>query len=328
MQYTLWYVGLVQVVWDNQALQTLTTDWILNFMAQNLPQLAQAPAHTAIPASNDASTNVYPLTKPGKEIGALLGVYGKSRSFLFVWGFLALLFGSAGFFVLSLIPKIGTTLRFNGNVSMVYVVGLGCLIVALGIAIVAWRLTASQPTFYLYENAIRAKGPQFDRTDFYHDLEDLFTFFYGGMAYRASSHAPWTFIGSRIHRFGELSQRLRAMHVEKRGERLYTELMAGKSVFFHCLPDEVALSKSFFASRNMNHRTFKIELTATHLKLKNKQIEVQHIGDIIHNAWTERSRILDHEGKVFHAMHPTAIMSFDVLYALINHLNDTSSDSA
>lgn len=265
-----------------------------------------------------------PRENPSRSAGSLLGVYGKSRSFLFVWGFLATLFGAVGAFVLSLIPKIGTTLHFSGNVSVLYVVGFGSIALGVVIALAAWRLAASQPTFHLHENAIRVVDRHGDRTDFYQDIEDLYTFFYGGIAYRASQHSPWTFIGSRIHRFAELSQGLRDLHVEKRGSHLYQELMAGKTALFHCLPDDIALSKSFFASRNMDHPTFDIALTAGQLKVKDKLIDIQRIGDITTNAWIERSQILDSDGRVFHAMHPMAVMSSDVLHVLIGRLQESA----
>jgi hypothetical protein len=187
---------------------------------------------------------------------------------------------------------------------------------------VAWRLAASQPKFYLHEEAIRAVGRHGDRTDFYRDIEDLYTFFFGGIGYRASMQAPWIFLAGRIHRFADLSQRLRALHVEKRGEQLHQELMSGKRVAFRCLPDSVALSKSLFASRNMDHPTFNVELTSSQLKVLDKRIDIQRISDITTNFWVEKSQILDTDGRVFYTMHPTAVMSFDVLCSLIARLQE------
>jgi hypothetical protein len=154
------------------------------------------------------------------------------------------------------------------------------------------------------------------------DIEDLYTFFFGGIGYPASMQAPWIFLAGRIHHFADLSQRLRALHVEKRGEQLYQDLMSGKSVAFRCLPDSVALSKSLFASRNMDHPKFNVDLTSSQLKVLDKRIDIQRISDITTNFWVEKSQMLDTDGRVFHTMHPTAVMSFDVLCSLIARLQE------
>jgi hypothetical protein len=255
------------------------------------------------------------------KTGALIRTYGKSRSFLAVWWGLAAIFAMPGAFLLWLTTAIKAGgIRFDGDISILYATGFGAIALGAIVAIGAWWLASSQPTFHLHENAIRAVGRHGDRTDFYEDIEDIYCFFLGGFSYRASPGAPWIFAGSRISRGAELRRRLTALHAEKRGQRLYRELLAGKTVAFRCLPDNIALSKSFVASSNMDYPTFNLELTQTHLKIGNKAIRIRDLADIRTNLWTERSQILDVNGKVFHTMHPTAIMSFEVLFALLQEL--------
>jgi hypothetical protein len=106
------------------------------------------------------------------------------------------------------------------------------LLLGGAIAFVIWRLAASQPTFRLYENGIRASHGGDDSVILYRDLEDLFTFFYGGIAYGAAPGTSWFFIGSRINKVAELSHRLRSMQFEHRGEILEQQLDAGMPVVF------------------------------------------------------------------------------------------------
>ncbi len=275
----------------------------------NEQQTAEPPSD--VPGAGTTSTNA---------LGPLIATYGKSRSFLFVGWFMAALFAAVGAFVLWLSTIIGPNFRFSGDVSLLYSVGFGALALGAALAFLIWRLAASQATFQLFENGIRASGPDGDHSTLYRDIQDLYTFFYGGIGYRASPTSPWTFIGSRIHKFAELSQRLRSLHVEHRGAVLYDQLLAGKTVVFRYLDDSVARSKSMVASRNMNFPTFEMALSARQLKVEQKTIDIDRIGDISTNLWSEKSKIMDTDGKVFHAVHPSAVLSFDVLYALIARL--------
>ncbi|HEX8615390.1 MAG TPA: hypothetical protein VF800_29240 [Telluria sp.] len=255
--------------------------------------------------------------RDAQALGPLIATYGKGRSFLLVGWFMAALFAAVGAFVLWLTTRIGPNFRFNGNVSLLYMVGFGSLVLGAAIAFVIWRLAASQPRFELFDNGIRATGPDGENITLYRDLEDLYSFFYGGIGYRESPGAPWTFIGSRIHRFAELSERLSSLQIEHRGEALYQQLQAGKPVIFRYLEASVAQSKSMVASRNMNFPTFDLTLTSDQLRIGQKSIHIARIGNIKTNLWAEQSSIVDVDGEVFHKIHPSSILSFGLLHALI-----------
>jgi hypothetical protein len=254
--------------------------------------------------------------------GQLIGKYGQSRSFRIVLYGLALLFAAVGVFGLFLgMQAASGALRFDGDISILYKAGAGSIGVALLIALVTWRLTSSQPTFYLYENAIHAAGPKVDRVDRYEDIEDLFSFFWGGLGYRANPKAPWTFIAAnRISKYAQLRDYFTELHVEKRGPLLLNRLAAGETIRFRCVPEQVALSKSMVASRDMNFETYDLELNARSLKIKDKIIDVQRIGEFRGNLWTERCQIIDIDGRLWHSLHLTAIMSPKVLLFLIVNL--------
>ncbi len=270
------------------------------------------------------------MHNPGMQnLGALIGTYGKSRSFLIVWWTLAALFAGAGALVLSLMAN--PNLRFDGPKSLLYAIGFGGLGLGIVIAAVAWLLVAAQPKFYLHENAIRAVGPRGDRTVLYADIEDLYLFWNGGAAYRTTPAASWEFFGNRIARSADLKKRLRSLHAQHRGERLYQELMAGRAVQFRCIPASLAQSKRFFTGRNSQDRlTFNMELTASALKVQNDaidvRIDVQRIGDLNVNLYNERLQILDTGGKVFYETFHPAIMSLDALWALIERLQGRTGD--
>ena len=235
-------------------------------------------------------------------------------------------FGGVGLFILSLIPHIGKTLHFNGNISILYAAGFGTITIAITIVLITVIAIKSQPVFYVYENAIRSTGKQGDRTDLFADIEDLFIFLTGGFGYRTTCKSPWIFVGGRISGYGELTQKFRELHAKHRGDRLFQELKEGKTVIFHAISDEDARFKSNFASRNLNYPTFDIELTQYHLKIKDSVIPVHRIGEIKNNYWIEKSEMIDVEGNLFYKVHPAAVMSFDVLYDLLVRLQESAVD--
>lgn len=252
-----------------------------------------------------------------QALGPLIATYGKSRSFLLMGWLMAALFAGVGAFVLWLSTRIGPDFRFSGDVSLLYMAGFGALALGAAIALLIWRLAASQPRFALFGNGIRATGPDGEHITLYRDLEDVYSFFYGGIGYRESPGAPWIFIGSRIHRVAELSERLRSLQIRHRGERLHQQLLAGNTVVFRYVEDKVAQSKSMVASREMDFPTFDITLTADQLRIGQKSIDLARIANITTNGWMETSSIVDIDGNVFHKIHPSSVLSFGLLEALI-----------
>lgn len=258
-----------------------------------------------------------PANADPQSLGRPIGIYGKSRSFLIVGGCLAALFIGVGLFVLWLTTRIGPDFRFDGDVALLYEVGVGALAIGAAVALLYWRLAASQPTFHLYEHGIRASGRGGDVVTLYRELEDLFMFFYGGIAYRAAPGAPWQFIASRIHRFGELSSLLRELQVVHRGELLGRRLDEGHPVVFRYFDDSVGRSKSAVASRNMNFPTHELVLTPDRLLIAHESIPLARIGSVDTNLWAETASIVDVDGKPFFRIHPSSILSFDLLHYLI-----------
>jgi hypothetical protein len=80
--------------------------------------------------------------------------------------------------------------------------------------------------------------------------------------------------------------------------------------------------KMIAATRNMDYPMIKIELTRHHLKIEDKSIPVERIGDVKTNLWTERAQIVDVDGNVVFKTHATAIISSNVLYDLLARLQE------
>jgi len=259
------------------------------------------------------------------EVGPRIAVYGKGRSFLFAGGILAALLAAACGFALLLAHRAlrGFGFGFSSDVGTLTSVGYGVLTLGVIIALGFWWLALRQTRVVLRQNAITVSDQYGRRTDFYADIEDLCMFFWGGLGYRATPEDPWVLINARTTRYDDLSERLCALHVEQRGERLFATLTAGQNVSFRCVVDEVALSKGFVASRTMNHPTYDLVLTTEQLRVQGKAIPVRSIAEVKSDAWIERSAIVDDHGNLFHSVHPAAVMSFDVLCRLLQRLQDT-----
>lgn len=256
------------------------------------------------------------------QVGPRIAVYGKGRSFLFVWWLLAALFAATGGSALFLAPRAGHQFAFGADAAVLYLAGSAFLALGVIVALGSWWRATTRPRFVLYENAITTIDRQGRRTDLYADLEDLFMFFWGGLGYRATPQDPWVIISSETPRYDELSTRLCELHVQKRGERLFDKLMAGQSASFRCVTDEVALSKSFLGSPTMDHPTYDLVLTAEQLRVQGRAIPMRSLAEAQADVWIARSAIVDANSNVFYSVHPAAVMSFDVLCRLIQRLQD------
>lgn len=257
-----------------------------------------------------------------KEKGELLSKYGGSKSLIVVFTLLAVIFAAVGVFLLLLIPKVGKDFRFDGDISILYSTSYGMLGVAVVILAITIISIKSQPVFYLYEKAILSKSRGVEKLDYFSEISDLFIFLYGGFGYRVSIEDSWIYVGARTSKYADLKARFTEQHTIQRGEKLYQELMAGKTVTFYAISDWAAKSKSIFATRKLDYPLKKIELTRNQLEIDDKAIMIKEIADIKTNYWTEKQKIMNRSGAVLHSIHPAAIMSFDVLYYLIGELQE------
>jgi hypothetical protein len=88
-------------------------------------------------------------------------------------------------------------------------------------------------------------------------------------------------------------------------------------VVFRYFDDHVGKSKSAVASRNMNFPTHELILTRDRLQIGQDSIALDRIQSIDTNLWSEKSKIVDVDGNVVFKIHPSSILSFDLLRYLI-----------
>jgi len=225
------------------------------------------------------------------------------------------------FFMISQIGKPGV--RYDGNVSTLYAVGFGGILITILVLLAGFLLTRNTTTFYLYERAIRSVGKGVDRTDLYEDIEDLYFYKYAVFGYRPSSNAPWIFGDGRIHRLGFLKDQLADRHAEYRSEKLFREIKEGRTAIFNCLPGGIAWYKSLVANTlNMNYPMHPLEVSSQYLRVQNKSIPIQRIGDVRTNIFIERTQIVDVDGNVFYQTHSTAILSLGALCGLLGKMQE------
>ncbi len=265
--------------------------------------------------------------------GNLISEHGKSKFYISIFVIPAVAFAGAGIFLLSLIPAIHAhKINFHGDTSILYGAGFGGILIAAAALLAGYLLLRSQPTFYLYEKAIRVVGKNIDRIDLYEDIEDLFIYDHSRVlqfCYRSSSHTPWIFADGRTHRYSFLKDEFLDLHTAHRGEKLFQAIQEGKTAIFHCLPDQVSWSKSWIvSSRNMDYPMYDIELNRNDLRIQDKTIPVKRIGDVKTNSWIERSQIVDVDGNVFHKTHSTAIISFNVLQKLLARIQKENQNAS
>lgn len=246
------------------------------------------------------------------------GNYGKSRSFRGVGIAALIFFGGATAFVFFLATKLPPGRDYDKNIGILHQAELllGAITVLVGGGMLA--LLAAQVRVELHERAIRIVGRRREQTDFYGDLEDLHFAYMGNLvSYRATATTPWTILDGRITRFAELKKRLRQLQVAQRAPLLLARLQAGETVRFRYFSDFDALAQVHLNPRRLDQPTHEIELTARTLTVAGKTVDVARLGPVTTNLWLERARIVDVDGNVVHALHTTAILSLDLMCAVI-----------
>lgn len=252
--------------------------------------------------------------------GKIISKHGSSISLTIVFSFLALLIAGAGALLLNVMRNPGD-LRFEGDPALV--INIGYAAIAIGILIelgTAWSLSR-QPKFTLFEHAIHARSGKIDRLDAYADIEDIYTFLYGGAGYRTHG-GQWVFSGGRTSRLGTMTRNLIELQVKHRLPKLMDELRAGGTVTFQYLDERTAAAKSLVASRNLNYPTKPLKVSMNALEIEGRSIPVSELAAIRENPWTESMKLIDRSGKIFFKTHMSAIYSLDLLYRLLMQVQE------
>lgn len=250
----------------------------------------------------------------------LISRHGPSRTSLAIAIALGLMFTAVGILLLALISNIGTSVKFEGNINVLYATTAGAFVVAIAIIVVGIYLNRRQPMFYLYEDRVRVIGPKLDRTDRYTEIEDIFAFPMGGVGYRKTTDSSWAFSGYHTSKDSGLVDTLCRKQVEHRLPAMLDEIHSGRPVVFRYFNDADIKSKTAYASRKLDYPTNELSVTSDALTLSNKTIPLDAIHDINANWWIESMSIKDEQGNVVHQLHPSAILSVDLLFALLAHL--------
>ncbi len=256
-----------------------------------------------------------------RELGPLVATYGTSRSFVGTGRLLGALFAIVGVLVLWLATRVGQDgLQFSGDPRLLHLVGGGLIVVGIAVERIFWTIARRQVTVHLHEHGLRAIGHGRDQVDLHADIEDVYLVSTGLFGWRSSPASPWVVIDNRVSKMAELREHLLGYQLAQRGERLWNQLQAGASVTFHLVPDAAARRQVWVNAHDVDHPVSDITLTPRELTIAGRTIALARLRKLDRSAWHERVKFVDVDGNVFHEASSNAILSLNLLLALIEEL--------
>ncbi|MDQ1920305.1 hypothetical protein [Massilia pseudoviolaceinigra] len=252
-------------------------------------------------------------------LGALTASYEKGvPNASVIWCGVALLF-AFGLFIIRRSAQNMPATAPDGAQYVGYAIGVVVLALSLASGLLIRRLMAEQPATYLFEHGIRTCNRYGEQTVLYCDIEDMLSYSNRAVAFRISPRAPWIFLGYFPDQFAVLNK-LYWRHRVERSVTLLQQALLGETVRFRYFQN-----MNWRTKKMLNTPTSELTLNKQQLKIGNKCIDVDRIGNIDISFWTGKKTIMNKDGTVFHTMPMNAVLSFDVLYDIIICLQQLQS---
>ncbi len=256
-----------------------------------------------------------------RELGPLVATYGPSRSFVGAGRALCAVFVVIGVLPLWLFSRIGHDgAKFDGDPNLLLATGVGLIVFGIVFERVISMMARRHVTVHVHENAMRAVSRGRDQVDFHEDIEDIYLVSTGLFGWRATPSSPWVIIDNRISKMAQLRQHLLGYQLAQRGERLWKQLHTQGRVTFHLVPDGAAKRQIWVNTRNVDHPVTDITLTPRELTIAGKTVAIARLRKMDRSIWHERVQFVDVDGNVIYETVSNAVLSLDLLLALIEEL--------
>lgn len=215
----------------------------------------------------------------------------------------------------------GTTLRFNGEVSMLYFTSALLAFLGLGIlALYAWHSRYRHSSYELYEQGI-AYTTKGERTYVpFSEIEDLYLFASGqtvftglitNLAFRRNASEPYHRVIDPLKGFFEFQQLFREFYLAARQPAVLQTLQAGGTVTFQ-YADTAQVWRKRMSGNFLDIKTLPIVVSRECLLVQGSQVSIASLRSVDTSAWSEKVVIKDASGKPVLSTVATGILNMDL----------------
>lgn len=215
----------------------------------------------------------------------------------------------------------GTTLRFNGQVSLLYYTSALLALLGVGVmALYAWHSRYRHSSYELYEKGI-AYTTKGQRTFVpFSEIEELYLFGSGqtvfsgmitNLAFRRNASEPFHRVIEPLKDFYNFLQLFRELFLAARKPAVLQTLNSCGTVTFKYI-DTAQVWRKRVSGNFLDVKTLPIELSRDYLSVQGNQVSIASLRSIDTSAWSEKVVIKDASGKPVLSTVATGILNMDL----------------
>ncbi|MBK5000644.1 hypothetical protein IAE37_002920 [Pseudomonas sp. S31] len=283
--------------------------------------------------------------------GALVGhyYYGKAaKIFVIILVATLLLLAGAILYFTTLLPangsgpvafttSSGSTVRFDGQVSLLYFTSGLLAVLGLGVAALwAWHSRYRHSSYELFEKGIAYTTKGVRTYVPFTEIEDLYLFSSGQMvmtgmitnlAFRRNASEPFHRVIEPLKRFHEFVQLFRELYLDARQPAVLQTLQAGGSVTFKYIATGEVWRKRV-SGNFLDAKTLPIVVTRDHLQVQGSQVSIASLRSMDTSTWSEKINLKDASGNTVLSTVATGIMNMDLFLNTLGLLMEDSAAQA
>ncbi|MGF6396107.1 hypothetical protein [Pseudomonas plecoglossicida] len=229
----------------------------------------------------------------------------------------------------------GTTLRFTGEVSMLYFTSGLLAFLGLGVmALYAWHSRYRHSSYELYEKGI-AYTTKGERTYLpFTEIEDLYLFGSGqavlsgmvtNLAFRRNASEPFHRVIEPLKGFFKFQQLFREHYLDARLPEVLQALQAGETVTFKYV-DTAQVWRKRVSGNFLDVKTLPIVVSSDYLHVQGSQVSIDSLRSLDTSVWSEKVVIKDASGKPVLSTVATGILNMDLFLNTLGLLMEATAE--
>lgn len=231
----------------------------------------------------------------------------------------------------------GSTMRFNGQVSLLYFTSGLLAVLALGVsALYAWHSRYRHSSYELYEKGVAYTTKGVRTYVPFTEIEDLYLFSSGqtvmtgmvtNLAFRRNASEPFHRVIEPLKRFFEFQQLFRELYLAARQPAVLQTLQAGGAVTFKYIATGEVWRKRI-SGNFLDAKTLPIVVSRDHLHVQGSEVSIASLRSLDTSNWSEKITLKDASGKTVLSTVATGIMNMDLFLNTLSLLIEDAAAQA